>query len=85
MIKILTDKNCPHCKKLKKLLNLNKINYVEVDVDNKINKNEVDKIFSMAEEPIIPIIIIPPHVLVPKKSFNTIEDAIKLIIKLRGN
>ena len=82
MVKIYTDDNCPYCNKLKIGLNKLKINFNEVNVDNMIYKSEVDSIFKMAGERVIPIIVIAPHLLVPKRTFNTIDDALKIISDL---
>ena len=82
MLKIYTSKNCFYCDKLKTGLNKLNVKFNEIDVDLDMNKNEVMKIFKMAGEEIVPIITLPPHLLVPKRSFNTIDDALKLISNL---
>jgi len=78
-LKIYTSKNCMYCDKLKDGLDKTELKYVVIDVDDPKNNNEVTKIYSFAGEPVIPIITIQPHVLVPKKSFNTIDEALELI------
>lgn len=82
MVKIYTDEECPHCKKLKKGLIENNIEFIEINVDLPEYKEEVESLFKLAGEPIIPIIVLKPHVLVPRKTFNTIDDALKIIINL---
>lgn len=79
MIKIYTSKQCEFCTELKEKLTLNELSYHEIDVDDEKNKNEVETIFGKSGEPVIPIIVIPPHILVPKRSFQTIDNAIDLI------
>jgi glutaredoxin len=78
-LKIYTSKDCVYCDKLKKGLGKTDLKYIVVDVDDIKNANEVAKIYSFAGEAVIPIITIQPHVLVPKKSFKTIDQALELI------
>ena len=79
MIRIYTTKNCDYCKKLKTSLKEEGYEYVEIDIDNDKNREECQKIFDFAGVTLVPIIIKKPHVLVPTRSFNTIEQAIELI------
>jgi glutaredoxin len=81
-LKIYTSKECKYCDKLKTGLDTTDLKYIDIDVDDPDNSNEVDKIFNLAGEQVIPIITIQPHILVPKKSFNTIDEALELIIFL---
>ena len=82
MVRIYIDKQCGYCKKLKEGLNKYNIKFTEVDVDLPSNERETNKIFELAGERVIPIITIKPHLLVPKKSFNTIDEAIGIIRNL---
>jgi glutaredoxin len=79
MIRIYTSDNCEYCKELKEKLEKENIKFFDVNVDEDKNKDECKKIFKFVNEPVIPIIIKKPHVLVPKKSFHTIDQAIHLI------
>jgi len=79
MIRVYSSTQCKYCDKLKKLLNNEKIEFINIDVDDEKNKNECEKLFKFVGEPIIPIIIINKKVLVPNKSFKTIEEALELI------
>jgi glutaredoxin len=81
-MRVYTGQGCEYCKKLKELLAKENIDYVEIDVDDKENKEEADKVFEFAGVAVVPIIIKKPHMLVPTKSFNTIEEAINLIKSL---
>lgn len=78
-LKIYTSKECVYCAKLKTGLEKTDLEYIEVNVDNPENAKEVEKIYSLVGETVIPIITIQPHLLVPKKSFNTIDEALELI------
>ncbi len=79
MIQIYTSKQCEFCTELKEKLEENQLTYTEIDVDDDKNKKHVESLFKKAGEPVIPIIVIPPHILVPKRSFQTIDNAIDLI------
>jgi glutaredoxin len=79
MIRIYTAKKCKHCKKLKKLLEEEGYDYVEVDIDDDKNRDECQKVFDFAGVTLVPIILKKPHALIPTRSFNTIEQAIDLI------
>jgi glutaredoxin len=82
IIKVYTSVKCKYCDKLKDGLDNLGLEYIDINVDAPENDNEVTKIYQFAGEPIIPIITIQPHVLVPKRSFKTIEEALKLIQSL---
>jgi glutaredoxin len=82
MIRIYTSQQCDYCKELKEKLDSKELSYTEIDVDDEKNVKEVEQVFDKSGEPVIPIIIVPPYVLVPKRSFNTIDQAINLIEKL---
>jgi len=81
-MRIYTSKDCVYCKKLREKLNDLKIDFVEIDVDNQANLSEVAKVYELAGEAVVPIIAKKPHLLVPKRSFNTIDEAIVLIQSL---
>lgn len=81
-MKIYSSKGCVYCNKLKEGLKLLNIEYVDIDIDLTENSEECEKIFKLAGEGVIPIIIIKPHVLVPNRSFKTIDEAINLISSL---
>jgi len=82
MIQIYTSKQCEFCTELKEKLEDNKLKYLEINVDDEKNKKHVESMFKKAGEPVIPIIVIAPHILVPKRSFVTIDNAIDLIQKM---
>jgi len=78
-IRVYSSKECSYCTKLKKGLNEAKLNYIDIDVDDPDNSEEVNHIYWLAGEEVIPLIAIKPHLLVPKNSFNTIDEALELI------
>jgi glutaredoxin len=84
-IRIYTSKECHYCDELKEKLEKLEIVFTDVDVDDEKNEVEISKLFQFAGEPVIPIIIIKPHMLIPKRSFTTIDQAILLIqTKIEG-
>jgi glutaredoxin len=82
MIRIYTSEECVYCNDLKTKLQRGNIEYTDIDVDNDKNREHVDKLYEFVGKPIIPIIIKKPHILIPTRSFNTIDEAIELIKSL---
>lgn len=83
MIRIYTSKECEYCAQLKEGLEKEDLQYFEVDVNDEKYKDECQKVFEFAGVVAIPIILKKPHMLVPTKSFNTIEQAIQLIKSIK--
>ena len=81
-MKIYSSKNCGYCNDLKEKLDKLEIKYVNVDTDAEHNKFEWDLIVKLAGEDVVPMISIKPKLLVPKRSFNTIDQAVELIQSL---
>lgn len=79
MMQIYTSKQCPYCVELTEKLTKLELKFVEIDVDDDKNKESVGLMFEKAGEAVIPIIVISPNIMVPKKSFVTIDNAIDLI------
>lgn len=82
MMRIYTSKDCHYCDKLKELLEKEGYEYFEVDINDKKYEKESNDVFKYVGMTIVPIILKKPHMLVPTKSFNTIEQAIQLIKSL---
>tara|TARA_R110000796_G_scaffold40062_1_gene99380 strand:- start:8533 stop:8784 length:252 start_codon:yes stop_codon:yes gene_type:complete len=81
-MKIYTQTNCSHCDKLKNKLQELKIPFIDIDINDEINKDECEGLFKLTGEPVVPIIVKPPHVLAPNRSFTTIDQAVVLIQSL---
>jgi glutaredoxin len=71
---------CEYCDTLKDMLDEKDVEYLEIDVLDK--KDEFEKIVKISGEDSVPTIIVGKQILAPKKTFNTIEEAFKIIIKL---
>lgn len=82
MVKIYVNKDCKYCTILEEKLTKLEINYFKYDVNDEERKESIEKIYKFVGEPIVPIIIVDKHLLVPKRSFNTIDEAITLIQSL---
>jgi len=82
MIKIYVSKECEYCKALKEKLTESEIEFTEINIDEEANKKTITKLFEFIGEPVIPIIILKHKVLAPKRSFNTIDEAMVLIKSL---
>lgn len=82
MIKIYISNDCDYCKELKNKLTESKIEFIAIDIDDEKNRESVSKLFDFVGEPLIPIIIHEHKILAPKRSFNTIDQAMVLIKSL---
>jgi len=82
MIKVYTSNNCPYCKDLQEKLSKLNLEFTNINIDDDSNREHVIKLFDFVGEPVIPIIIFDKHVLVPNRSFQTIDQAIVLIQSL---
>jgi glutaredoxin len=83
-IKIFGFEECPYCKELKKMFDDSDLRYVYVDIENDENKEETEKIFKAAENELVPIVLIGNTLLVPEKSFKTIEECFGLCKRFLG-
>ena len=68
---------CPHCDRLKKILNENKISFIEKDVDE--YEPEYEKFSEAVKSEYLPAVLIGKKAFIPDKSFKTIEQAGKTI------
>lgn len=78
-IKIFYMENCPYCKKLMKGLDKLGITYEKIDVDSKEGEKKFLKVYEISKSENIPTILANNKILVPEITFNTIEEALKLI------
>ena len=72
-----TMKGCPHCDRLKKILNENKISFIEKDVGD--HEEEYDKFSEAVKSEFLPAVLIGKKAFIPDKSFKTIPQAGTLI------
>lgn len=80
MVKIYTAHYCEYCAELREKLELEKIKYNEINVNDSENSDECEKLFKFVGKPLIPIVIVGDrYIFAPKRSFNSIDQLIKLI------
>ena len=78
-----TMEGCPHCVKLKKILNENKISFIEKDIGD--HEEEYDKFSEAVKSEFLPAVLIGKKAFIPDRSFKTISQAGTLIESyLRG-
>ena len=73
---------CPYCDKLKGLLKDDDIEFKEIDINDKRYKLEFNKIMEISGADSVPIVIVKKKILIPEKSFMTIEEGFEIIKKL---
>ena len=79
---IYTIQNCGYCLKLKELLKENNIEFNEIDGDLPENDDKFSALYKVTNSYNVPTVIVKNSVLVPEISFKTIDDGIKLILKI---
>jgi len=72
---------CPYCQELKELLTTNNVYFDYIDIENEKYKGEVEKIMEIGKTDSVPIVLVNKVILSPEVSFNSIEEAFKLIKK----
>jgi glutaredoxin len=82
MVRVYTMEGCPYCDKLKGLLKDNDIEFKEIDINDKKYKLEFNKIMEISGADSVPIVIVKKKILIPEKSFMTIEEGFEIIKKL---
>lgn len=78
-------KKCPFCDDMKKYLNEDGIEYVEIDIEKRKHKAEFDKLVEVSKADSVPILLVGRKILVPERSFKTIKEGFELTKKLLSN
>ena len=81
-VSIFTTQDCVFCNKLKSLLDVGGIDYIDYDINNDKNNLSFIKIVEITKEDSVPTIIVGKQLIVPNKSFKTIDQAFEIINKL---
>ena len=76
-VKVFSMKGCPHCENLKNKLNENNIDYIDIDVDE--HSDVYENFSKKVENEYLPAILIDKTAFLPERSFQTIDEAVKLI------
>ena len=74
---LYTMKGCPFCDDLKKILNENKVPFLEKDIED--NEKEYDKFSEAVKSEFLPAVLIGKKAFIPDRSFKTIDQAGKII------
>lgn len=82
MVRVYTMEGCPYCDKLKGLLKEDNIEFKEIDINDKKYKLEFNKIMEISGADSVPVVIVKKKILIPEKSFMTIEEGFSIIKKL---
>lgn len=81
-VKVFSMKGCPHCENLKNKLNENNIDYIDIDVDE--HSDVYENFSKKVENEYLPAILIDKTAFLPERSFQTIDEAVKLISQHLG-
>lgn len=79
MLRIYTIDTCHLCSELKKRLSDESIPYTELNLKIKGNSEEFSKLYSVTKSDKVPVCIINKKILLPDRSFRSIDECIKLI------
>jgi glutaredoxin len=78
-VRVLGIDGCSYCEKIKEKLNEGNIEYRYIDIDLLENEQEATEVLNYAQSDRVPIIVVNSTILVPEKSFDTIDEAYDII------
>lgn len=81
MVIIYGTKNCMYCTQLKVGLNKEGIQFMYKDIEE--HKDEFKRLVERTQKELVPIVIVNKTILVPTIGFNSIAQAIELIISMK--
>jgi glutaredoxin len=82
MVRIYTMKECPYCTEMKDMFINEGIEYKEIDIDQPKNKLEFNKLVEISGADSVPIMIVGKKILIPERSFFSIEEGFNTVKKL---
>ena len=83
-VRVFGIEGCSYCEEIKTKLTEGKIDYRYVDIDLDENQEEVNEVFNVAQSERVPVIVVNNTILVPEKSFDTIDEAYETIKRFIG-
>ena len=83
-VRVFGIEGCSYCEEIKTKLTEGKIDFRYVDIDLDENQEEVTEIFNVAQSDRVPVIVVGGTILVPEKSFETIDEAYETIKRFIG-
>ena len=81
-MRVYTIPDCSYCNELKSLLNNDNIPFTEINVELPENEKEFIELTKISESEVVPLVKLGNKLLVPNKTFHTINDGYLLIKKL---
>jgi glutaredoxin len=78
-IKLFGFEGCPYCQEMKELLDNENITYTYIDIDLIENAEIVENVIDNNGIDSVPVIWVGEVLLVPEKSFDTIQEGFELI------
>lgn len=81
-MKIFSIDNCPHCEKLKKLLDDGDFKYSDYNLSDEVNQKKFEPIAKITGGIALPTILVDKKILAPGKSFRTIDECYKIICSI---
>lgn len=77
-IKLFGFEGCPYCQEMKELLENENIAYTYIDIDLIENAEIVENVIDNNDIDSVPVIWVGEVLLVPEKSFDTIQEGFEL-------
>lgn len=81
-IKVYSIPECPHCTKFKQLLSEKGYKFTDINANLPENEAEYLEVYEASGIDSVPVIRIENELLVPEKSFKSIEEAVERTIEL---
>ena len=81
-VRVFGMEGCSYCKEMKEILEKNNVEYRYVDIDLPDNQEEVAKVFNIAQSERVPVIVANNKILVPEKSFDSLDEAYDIIRRI---
>lgn len=78
-VRVLGIDGCPYCEEIKQKLTEGNIEHRYIDIDLPENEQEATEVLNYAQSDRVPIIVVNSTILVPEKSFDTIDEAYGII------
>ena len=82
MVRVYTMKECPYCTEMKDMLKNEGIEFKDIDIDEPKNKLEFNKLVEISGADSVPVVIVGKKILIPERSFFTIEEGFYTVKKL---
>jgi len=77
-IKLFGFEGCPYCEEMKGLLDGENIQYTYIDVNLIENAEIVERVIDDNDIDSVPVVLVGEVLLVPEKSFDTVQEGFEL-------